>query len=104
MAAQFTGACTALWLQHCKSPQRVAVNERHSLLDRRMLSQRQLNFHGINAIPTDLCLEICPSQKFDVAALTITSEVACAIQPGSRFAAERIGDKSFRGKLSAIQI
>src|ERR1044071_4036564 len=102
MAAQFTGACSALWLQCCKSPQRVAVDERHSLLDRRMLSQRQLNFRELNAIPTDLCLEIDPPQKFNVAALNRTPEITCSVQPGSGFATERIGNKSFRGKFSAI--
>src|SRR2546430_359903 len=102
MAAKFTGACAALWLQRCKCPQRVAVDERHSLLDRRMLSQRQLNFHGLNAIPTDLCLEICSSQKFNVTVLEITPKIACSIQPGPGFAAERIGNKSFRGKLSTV--
>src|SRR6478609_673093 len=102
MAAQFTGACALLWFERCKSFQMAVVHEGHSLLDRRMLSQRQLNFQRLNAVPTDLCLEICTPQKFDVAILAIAPAIACSIQPGAGLAAERIRNKSLCGKLSMI--
>src|SRR5215813_13040871 len=62
------------------------------------------DFTWFDTIASDLYLRIDSAQKLDVAVRQIPRQIARAIEPRSRFAAEWIRDKFLRRQLSPIQI
>src|SRR5205085_788612 len=78
---------------------RGAARNHHGLRHGWMPRQRCFDLAQLDAESANLHLMIVASQELDVAVGEIAHQVAGLVHPGSRLAAEGIGNKSFGGQL-----
>src|SRR3954465_6942658 len=78
--------------------------QHHSLADRWMLVENRLNLAQLDAVATNLDLEVYATLELQIAIGQEASQVACFVEMGSLNAPEGIGDKRFTRLLLIIQI